>query len=91
MAEENLAQPSNMEVAKDRSCRGNQLPTALALAGKTGASPTPRTRRAAKKPGMEGVAAAPKEARLQMRVLMRPTGLTPKRSRRTPTGSWQRA
>jgi hypothetical protein len=64
---------------------------ALALAGKVGASPMPRRRRAAKKPPMLGVMAAKKEARLQMKVLMRPTRLTPYLSRTTPMGSWHTA
>jgi len=91
MAEENFAAASKMAVAKLRSSMGNQRPTALALAGKVGASPMPRRKRAPKKPATEGVRAAAKEARLQMKMLMRPMRLTPKRSRRTPMGSWQRA
>src|SRR5580692_11477263 len=73
IAEANLAAPSNSEVAKLRSREGNHCPIALAFAGKVGASPTPSRRRAAKKPPTLGVIAAPKEARLHRKVLIRPT------------------
>lgn len=91
MAGANFAAESKMAVAKLRSDEGNQRPMALALAGKVGDSPTPRRRRAAKKPLRLGVMAAKKEATLQMKMLMRPTRLTPNLSRMTPMGSWQAA
>src|ERR1700691_5968589 len=63
------------------------VPTALELAGKVGASPTPSRRRAAAKLPTVVAAAAPKDATLQRKVLTRPTNFTPKRSSRTPQGS----
>src|ERR1700761_7703905 len=86
IAEASLAAESKIEVAELRSFAGNHCPIALAFAGKVGASPTPSRRRAAKKPQRFGVTAAPKEATLQRKVLIRPIFLTPNLSSSTPTG-----
>src|SRR5579859_6611496 len=91
IADENLAAESKSEVAKLRSLGGNQRPTALAFAGKVGASPIPRSRRAPKRPPRVGVIDAAKEATPQRKMLMRPTRRMPNLSRITPIGSWQRA
>jgi len=87
IAEANFAAPSKIAVAKLRSREGNQRPMALALDGKVGASPTPRRKRAPKKPPIVGVMAAAKEAMLQRKMLTRPTRLIPSLSNRTPMGS----
>jgi hypothetical protein len=78
MAKANLAAESKMAVAKQRSLGGNQWPIAFAFAGKVGASPTPSRNRAAKNPPRLGVMAAPKEAMLQRKVLIRPIRRMPK-------------
>ena len=91
MAGANFAAASKRDVAKLRCFGGNQWPIAFALEGNVGASPTPSVSRAANKLGTPGAIAAPKEARLQMNVLILPIFLTPNLSRRTPTGNWHMA
>src|SRR3954451_13951188 len=77
MADANFEAPSNIAVARLRSCRGNQDPVALELAGKVGASPTPRRRRLATNP-VTLVAAPPRnEASDQTRALRHPMSRTP--------------
>src|SRR5579872_3781818 len=67
-----LAAASKSDVAKLRSCSGNQAPTALAFDGKVGASPTPSKNRAANSPFKLGVTAAPNDATLHRKVPVRP-------------------
>jgi len=60
----------------------------LALAGKVGASPTPKTNLAANNPPRLDETAAPKDAMLQIKVLIRPMRRTPNLSSSTPIGNW---
>ena len=87
IAEASFAAASVSEVAKLRSRDGNQTPIAFAFAGNVGASPIPSSSRALKNPGRLGVIAAANDARLQMKMPIRCTRFTPKRSSTTPTGS----
>ncbi len=87
IADENFAMESKIAVAKLRSSVGNQYPTAFAFAGNVGASPTPNKRRAPRNPVNPEEIAAPNEATLHNKVLIRPTSFTPKRSRIRPEGS----
>ena len=91
MAFASFAVLSNMAVANERSCAGNHAPTAFALAGKVGASPTPSNSRAAKNNNTLGANAAASEAMPQTKMDISETLRTPNVSSNMPVGNWQAA
>ena len=88
---ENLAEASNMAVARARSLLGNQWPVALATVGKEGDSTVPRKMRAARIPPNPPATAMKIEATLQSRAPMRPIRVAPTLSTRRPIGIWRAA